>query len=109
MSLIEKFNIKFDFKNFIIISSFIISFYFWDFGAKYNLGIDTRYLTLIPLLFFINNKIFTNKGAGAMHVTPATFRGTDTKFVLAQFDGCTCIWDGASWFLVGNQCEVTVS
>ena len=45
-------------------------------------------------------KIFTNKGAGAMHVTPATFRGTDTKFVLAQFDGCTCIWDGASWFLV---------
>ena len=54
-------------------------------------------------------KIFTNKGAGAMHVTPATFRGTDTKFVLAQFDGCTCIWDGASWFLVGNQGEVTVS
>ena len=53
--------------------------------------------------------IFTNKGAGAMHVTPATFRGTDTKFVLAQFDGCTCIWDGASWFLVGNQGEVTVS
>ena len=44
-----------------------------------------------------------------MHVTPATFRGTDTKFVLAQFDGCTCIWDGASWFLVGNQGEVTVS
>ena len=54
-------------------------------------------------------KIFTNKGAGAMHVTPATFRGTDTKFVLAQFDGCTCIWDGASWFLVGNQSSVTVS
>ena len=54
-------------------------------------------------------KIFTNKGAGAMHVTPATFRGTDTKFVLAQFDGCTCIWDGASWFLVGNQGVVTVS
>ena len=54
-------------------------------------------------------KIFTNKGAGAMHVTPATFRGTDTKFVLAQFDGCTCIWDGTNWFLVGNQGEVTVS
>ena len=54
-------------------------------------------------------KIFTNKGTGAMHVTPVTFRGSDTKFVLAQFDGCTCIWDGASWFLVGNQGEVTVS
>tara|TARA_A100001388_G_scaffold227486_1_gene178867 strand:+ start:12279 stop:13208 length:930 start_codon:yes stop_codon:yes gene_type:complete len=54
-------------------------------------------------------KIFTNKGAGAMHVTPASFRGTDTKFVLAQFDGCTCIWDGTNWFLVGNQSSVTVS
>jgi len=54
-------------------------------------------------------KIFTNKGAGAMHVTPDNFRGTDTKFALAQFDGCTCIWDGTNWFLVGNQGEVTVS
>lgn len=54
-------------------------------------------------------KIFTNKGAGAMHVTPDNFRGTDTKFALAQFDGCTCIWDGTKWFLVGNQGEVTVS
>ncbi len=54
-------------------------------------------------------KIFTNKGAGAMHVTPASFRGTDTKFVLAQFDGCTCIWDGTNWFLVGNESSVTVS
>jgi len=44
-----------------------------------------------------------------MHVTPVSFRGTDTKFVLAQFDGCTCIWDGTNWFLVGNQGEVTVS
>ena len=68
MSLIEKFNIRFDFKNFIIISSFIISFYFWDFGAKYNLGIDTRYLTLIPLLFFINNKIFTNKDIRLIYI-----------------------------------------
>ena len=53
-------------------------------------------------------KIFTNKGAGAMHVTPASY-AQGTKFVLAQNDGCTCIWDGANWFLVGNQGEVTVS
>ena len=53
-------------------------------------------------------KIFTNKGAGAMHVTPTNF-AQGTKFVLAQFDGCTCIWDGTNWFLVGNQGEVTVS
>ena len=53
-------------------------------------------------------KIFTNKGAGAMHVTPVSF-AQGTKFVLAQNDGCTCIWDGTNWFLVGNQGEVTVS
>ena len=53
-------------------------------------------------------KIFTNKGAGAMTVTPTNFaQGTD--FALAQNDGCTCIWDGSNWFLVGNQGEVTVS
>ena len=54
-------------------------------------------------------KIFTNKGAGAMHVTPASFRGSQTKFILNQFDGCTCIWDGTNWFLVGNESSVTVS
>ena len=43
-------------------------------------------------------KIFTNKGSQAMEVTPVTFRGSDTKFTLAQFDGCTCVWDGSSWF-----------
>ena len=53
-------------------------------------------------------KIFTNKGAGAMHVTPTNF-AQGTKFVLVQNDGCTCIWDGTNWFLVGNQGEVTVS
>jgi len=53
-------------------------------------------------------KIFTNKGAGAMHVTPTSF-AQGTKFVLVQNDGCTCIWDGTNWFLVGNQGEVTVS
>ena len=43
-----------------------------------------------------------------MHVTPDNF-AQGTKFVLAQNDGCTCIWDGTNWFLVGNQGEVTVS
>lgn len=53
-------------------------------------------------------KIFTNKGAGAMTVTPSNFaQGTD--FALAQNDGCTCVWDGSNWFLIGNQGEVTVS
>ena len=53
-------------------------------------------------------KIFTNKGAGAMTVTPTNF-AQGTTFALAQNDGCTCIWDGSNWFLVGNQGEVTVA
>ena len=53
-------------------------------------------------------KIFTNKGAGALHVTPANF-AAGTKFVLAQNEGASCIWDGSNWFLVGNQSTSTVS
>lgn len=56
MSLKEKFDQKKNFKNIIIVFSFTVVFYFWDFGAKYNLNIDTRYLTLVPLLFFLNFK-----------------------------------------------------
>ena len=53
-------------------------------------------------------KIFTNKGAGELHVTPANF-SAGTKFVLAQNEGATCIWDGSNWFLVGNQSTSTVT
>jgi len=53
-------------------------------------------------------KIFTNKGAGVMTVTPTNF-AQGTSFALAQYDGCTCVWDGANWYLIGNQGEVTVS
>ena len=53
-------------------------------------------------------KIFTNKGAGAMHVTPDNF-SAGTKFVLTQNEGASCIWDGSNWFLVGNQSTSTVS
>ena len=53
-------------------------------------------------------KIFTNKGAGELHVTPTNF-SAGTKFALAQNEGATCIWDGSNWFLVGNQSTSTVS
>lgn len=53
-------------------------------------------------------KIFTNRGTGAMTVTPTNF-AQGTSFALAQNDGCTCVWDGTKWFLIGNQGEVTVS
>jgi len=53
-------------------------------------------------------KIFTNKGAGAATITPAPFAQGST-IALAQYDGCTCIWDGTNWYLVGNQGEVTVA
>lgn len=53
-------------------------------------------------------KIFTNKGSGNMTVTPDNF-AQGSSFTLATNDGCTCIWDGANWFLVGNQGEITVT
>ena len=53
-------------------------------------------------------KIFTNKGSGNMTVTPDSF-AQGSSFTLATNDGCTCIWDGANWFLVGNQGEITVT
>lgn len=52
-------------------------------------------------------KIFTNRGAGDATVTPESF-AHGTSFTLAQNVGCTVIWDGASWFLVGNQENVTI-
>ena len=53
-------------------------------------------------------KIFTNKGAGVATITPANF-AQGTTFALAQFDGCTVIWDGVNWYLVGNQGEITIA
>ena len=43
-----------------------------------------------------------------MTVTPSNF-SQGTTFALAQNDGCTCIWDGSNWSLIGNQGEVTVA
>ena len=53
-------------------------------------------------------KVFTNKGAGAATITPANF-AAGTSFAIAQNEGATCIWDGANWFLVGNQSVTTVA
>lgn len=55
-------------------------------------------------------KIFVNKGAGAATITPDNFaHATGTKFVLAQNEGATCVWDGSNWFLVGNQSVTAIS
>mgnify|MGYP005994744237 CR=1 FL=1 len=53
-------------------------------------------------------KIFTNKGAGAATITPSNF-AQGTSFALAQNDGCQVIWDGSNWFLIGNQGEITIA
>ena len=53
-------------------------------------------------------RIFTNKGAGLATVTPDNFAG-GASFALAQNEGCTCVWDGTNWFLVGNQSAMAIS
>ena len=50
-----------NFKNITIILASVVSFYFWDFGEKYNLNIETRFLILIPLIFFFNFENFKFK------------------------------------------------
>jgi len=65
-------------------------------------------LTLADGVAVGETKVFTNKGAGAATVTPANF-AQGTSFALAQYDGCTVIWDGSNWYLIGNQGEITVA
>ena len=58
-------------------------------------------------------KIFVNKGGGEVTVTPthssSSIFAQGSTFKLASKDGCTCVWDGSEWYLVGNQGEVTVA
>mgnify|MGYP005720670771 CR=1 FL=1 len=46
------------------------------------------------------HKIFSNKGAGTMTVTPTPF-ANGTSFALVQNRSAECIWDGTNWFLLG--------
>jgi hypothetical protein len=53
-------------------------------------------------------KIFTNRVSGIMTVTPLSFASGST-FALAEHDGCTVIWDGFDWYLIGNKGEITIA
>ena len=46
-------------------------------------------------------KVITNKGAGIATVTPNAF-GPGTSIALDDNEGCTLIWDGDDWQLIGN-------
>mgnify|MGYP000456671620 FL=1 len=45
-------------------------------------------------------KTFTNAGAGLATITPTNF-AQGTSFSLAQYAGCTTIWDGSNWYITG--------
>ena len=46
-------------------------------------------------------KVVTNKGAGTATITPSSF-GPGTSVALDNNEGCTMIWDGTNWQLIGN-------
>ena len=46
-------------------------------------------------------KIFSNKNSGTATVTPTNY-SQGTTFALTQADGCTAIWDGVNWNLIGQ-------
>ena len=52
-------------------------------------------------------KILTNRSTQVITVQPTNF-AQGTRFRLANKDGCTCIWDGREWYIVGNQGEITI-
>jgi hypothetical protein len=52
-------------------------------------------------------KLFTNRGSGLATITPTSFAG-GISFAIAQNEGAQVIWDGASWFLIGNQSVTTI-
>lgn len=55
-------------------------------------------------------KIFTNKGVGYATITPVSFaHASGSYFRLDQYEGCTVIWDGTNWYLVGNQSQLTIA
>lgn len=53
-------------------------------------------------------KIFVNKANNIATITPATF-ANGSSFQITQNEGATCIWDGSSWFLIGNQSITTIA
>jgi len=53
------------------------------------------------------NKIFTNKGAGAATVTPSNF-AQGSYFVMSQYESCEIVWDGSNWYVIGNQSVLTI-
>lgn len=55
-------------------------------------------------------KIFSNRGAGVVTVTPASF-GQGTSFDMAQASACELIWDSASWYIYSayNDSDITVT
>jgi hypothetical protein len=59
-------------------------------------------------LVAVGSSAFFLVGAGVATVTPTAF-AQGTSFALAQWDGCQVIWDGNSWYLIGNQSQVTVA
>jgi len=53
-------------------------------------------------------KMFTNKGAGLVTVTPTNFAKGAT-FAIPQYSGANALWDGDNWYLIGHDSDVTTA
>ena len=53
-------------------------------------------------------KIFTNRGAGAVVVTITSF-ANGTTITLATNEACTLTWDGLKWYVTGGYSVLTVA
>jgi hypothetical protein len=77
----------------------------------------TIFNSAIPLSITLTNgivagerKAFTNRGAGAVTITPASF-GPGTSFTMPQNSGCELIWDSTAWYILSAfpDSDITVT
>jgi len=54
------------------------------------------------------SKKFMNAGAGDVTITPTNFAAA-TSLTIQQDEACELIWNGATWFLIGNQSIVSLA
>lgn len=65
-------------------------------------------LTLGAGSYVGEHKYFSNRNTGVATIT-ANLAGSSVSFALAQNEAAQIIWDGAEWFIVGNQSVVTLA
>lgn len=69
---------------------------------------STLNLTLANGTVSGEQKVFTNRGAGAAVIAITSF-ANGSSITLAQNEGCTLTWDGLKWYVTGGYSVLTIA